>query len=115
MTQFVKVYLWLNIFDIKDEEDKYAHMPTVNATLCDPQKTRQREVEDDVNTLIRQNFILSTVQTYALPDGYSVELDQQGVPEIFHNGSPCNLGWDFDEEVYLECGEDITPLQLVDL
>ena len=27
MTQFVKVYLWLNIFDIKDEDDEYARMP----------------------------------------------------------------------------------------
>ncbi|HCM23409.1 MAG TPA: hypothetical protein DHW78_03645 [Ruminococcaceae bacterium] len=114
MAQFVKVYLWLNIFDIKDEEDEYAHMPTVNATLCDPQKNRQRE-ENDCNFQYRKNFILSTVQTYALPDGYSVELDKQGVPTIFHNGSPCSLGWDFDEEVYLECGEDIIPLQLVDL
>lgn len=114
MTQFVKVYLWLNIFDIKDEEDEYAHMPVVNATLCDPQKSRQRE-ENDCNFQYRKNFILSTVQTYALPEGYSVELDQQGVPAIFHNGSPCCLGWDFDEEVYLECGKDIIPLQLVDI
>ncbi|MDD3229534.1 MAG: hypothetical protein PHE09_10000 [Oscillospiraceae bacterium] len=109
MTQFVKVYLWLNIFDIKDEDDEYARMPIINATLCDPQKSRQRD------TLIRQNFILSTVQTYALPDGYSVELDKNGTPAIFYNDSPCSLGWDFDEEVYLECGEDIIPLQLVDL
>lgn len=114
MTQFVKVYLWLNIFDVKDEEDEYAHMPTVNATLCDPQKIRQRE-ENDCNFQYRKNFILSTVQTYALPTGCSVELDEQGVPAIFHNGSPCSLGWDFDEEVYLECGENIIPLQLVDL
>lgn len=115
MTQFVKVYLWLNIFDIKDKDDEYARMPTVNATLCDPQKSRQREAEDDVNTLLRKNFILSTVQTYALPDGYSVELDKDGAPAIFYNGSPCSLGWDFDEEVYLKCGENIIPLQLVDL
>jgi|GEM_PF-2636684 len=114
MTQFVKVYLWLNIFDVKDEEDEYAHMPTVNATLCDPQKIRQRE-ENDCNFQYRENFILSTVQTYALPEGYSVKLDQQGAPAIFRNDSPCSLGWDFDEEVYLECGEKIIPLQLVDL
>lgn len=114
MTQFVKVYLWLNIFDIKDEEDEYARMPTVNATLYDPQKSRQRE-ENDCNFQYRKNFILSTVQTYALPKGYSVELDKNGAPAIFHNDSPCSLGWDFDEEVYLECGKNIISLQLVDL
>jgi hypothetical protein len=114
MAQFVKVYLWLNIFDIKDEDDEYARMPVINASLCDLQKSRQRE-ENDCNFQYRENFILSTVQTYALPDGCSVELDKQGAPEIFRNDSLCSLGWDFDEEVYLKCGEDIIPLQLVDL